>query len=127
MAATSSRTSPTYESVSAASTIASPPRRPAVHPLVHPPFTRTGARLRNSSASSSTRILHRDPIAARWGICCDPSAEGLGAAVTDYPPADTPANMVFSSPTFLFLFLPLTLLVYLSVPAAWRNGCLLVA
>jgi len=35
--------------------------------------------------------------------------------------------MVFSSPTFLFLFLPLTLLVYLSVPAAWRNGCLLVA
>jgi alginate O-acetyltransferase complex protein AlgI len=35
--------------------------------------------------------------------------------------------MVFSSPTFLFLFLPLTLLVYLAVPASWRNGCLLVA
>jgi alginate O-acetyltransferase complex protein AlgI len=35
--------------------------------------------------------------------------------------------MVFSSPTFLFLFLPLTLLAYLAVPASWRNGCLLVA
>jgi alginate O-acetyltransferase complex protein AlgI len=34
--------------------------------------------------------------------------------------------MVFSSPTFLFLFLPLTLLAYLAVPASWRNGCLLV-
>jgi alginate O-acetyltransferase complex protein AlgI len=35
--------------------------------------------------------------------------------------------MVFSSPTFLFLFLPLTLLGYLVVPAHWRNGCLLLA
>ena len=35
--------------------------------------------------------------------------------------------MVFSSPTFLFLFLPLTLLAYLAVPAGWRNGCLLLA
>jgi alginate O-acetyltransferase complex protein AlgI len=35
--------------------------------------------------------------------------------------------MVFSSPTFLFLFLPLTLLAYLVVPTSWRNGCLLVA
>jgi alginate O-acetyltransferase complex protein AlgI len=35
--------------------------------------------------------------------------------------------MVFSSPTFLFLFLPLTLLAYLAVPASWRNACLLVA
>src|SRR4051812_22083445 len=110
MAATSSRTSPTYESVSAASTIASRSIvAPLVHLRVHLPFTRAAARVRNSSASSSARILHRDPRAAGWGICCDPSAEGHGAAVTDYPPADTPANMVFSSPTFLFLFLPLTL------------------
>jgi len=35
--------------------------------------------------------------------------------------------MVFSSPTFLFLFLPLTLLAYLIVPVSWRNGCLLAA
>jgi alginate O-acetyltransferase complex protein AlgI len=35
--------------------------------------------------------------------------------------------MVFSSPTFLFLFLPLTLLAYLMVPLAWRNACLLLA
>jgi alginate O-acetyltransferase complex protein AlgI len=35
--------------------------------------------------------------------------------------------MVFSSPTFLFLFLPLTLLAYLAVPVSWRNGCLLLA
>jgi alginate O-acetyltransferase complex protein AlgI len=35
--------------------------------------------------------------------------------------------MVFSSPTFLFVFLPLTLLAYLAVPARWRNGCLLLA
>ncbi len=35
--------------------------------------------------------------------------------------------MVFSSPTFLFLFLPLTLLAYLMVPLAWRNTCLLLA
>ena len=37
------------------------------------------------------------------------------------------SDMVFSSPTFLFIFLPLTLLAYLVVPAGWRNGCLLVA
>jgi alginate O-acetyltransferase complex protein AlgI len=35
--------------------------------------------------------------------------------------------MVFSSPTFLFLFLPLTLLAYLMVPLAGRNTCLLLA
>lgn len=35
--------------------------------------------------------------------------------------------MVFSSPTFLFLFLPLTLLAYLLVPRSWRNSCLLLA
>lgn len=35
--------------------------------------------------------------------------------------------MVFSSPTFLFLFLPLTLLAYLLVPRSWRNACLLLA
>jgi alginate O-acetyltransferase complex protein AlgI len=35
--------------------------------------------------------------------------------------------MVFSSPTFLFVFLPLTLLGYLAVPARWRNGWLLLA
>ena len=35
--------------------------------------------------------------------------------------------MVFSSPTFLFLFLPLTLLAYLLVPLSWRNTCLLLA
>lgn len=35
--------------------------------------------------------------------------------------------MVFSSPTFLFTFLPLTLLAYLAVPARWRNSCLLLA
>src|SRR4051794_39149026 len=33
--------------------------------------------------------------------------------------------MVFSSPTFLFLFLPLTLLGYLAVPARLRNAWLL--
>ncbi len=35
--------------------------------------------------------------------------------------------MVFSSPTFLFLFLPLTLLAYLAIPAGWRNAGLLLA
>ncbi|MBT0770369.1 MBOAT family protein [Kineosporia sp. J2-2] len=35
--------------------------------------------------------------------------------------------MVFSSPTFLFLFLPLTLLAYLLVPLRLRNACLLAA
>ena len=37
--------------------------------------------------------------------------------------------MVFSSPTFLFLFLPVTLLVYHAIPvrSRWRNGWLLVA
>jgi alginate O-acetyltransferase complex protein AlgI len=35
--------------------------------------------------------------------------------------------MVFSSPTFLFLFLPLTLLTYLAMPARWRNSHLLLA
>jgi alginate O-acetyltransferase complex protein AlgI len=35
--------------------------------------------------------------------------------------------MVFSSPTFLFAFLPATLLAYLLVPARHRNACLLLA
>ena len=35
--------------------------------------------------------------------------------------------MVFASPLFLFLFLPLTLAAYFVVPKAWRNGVLLVA
>ena len=35
--------------------------------------------------------------------------------------------MVFASPVFLFLFLPLTLLAYFALPRAWRNGVLLVA
>lgn len=35
--------------------------------------------------------------------------------------------MVFSSPTFLFAFLPLTLLANLATPARWRNVTLLVA
>ncbi|MFO1315152.1 MAG: MBOAT family protein [Burkholderiales bacterium] len=35
--------------------------------------------------------------------------------------------MVFASPIFLFLFLPLTLGAYFAVPRAWRNGVLLVA
>jgi alginate O-acetyltransferase complex protein AlgI len=35
--------------------------------------------------------------------------------------------MVFSSPTFLFAFLPVTLLAYLASPVRWRNGCLLAA
>jgi alginate O-acetyltransferase complex protein AlgI len=35
--------------------------------------------------------------------------------------------MVFSSPTFLFAFLPATLLAYLMAPARARNGVLLVA
>ncbi|MFI7588437.1 MBOAT family O-acyltransferase [Spongisporangium articulatum] len=35
--------------------------------------------------------------------------------------------MVFSSPTFLFLFLPVTLLGYVAVPARWRNAVLLLA
>lgn len=35
--------------------------------------------------------------------------------------------MVFSSPTFLFLFLPLTLLAHLLVPRRARNACLLLA
>ncbi len=35
--------------------------------------------------------------------------------------------MVFASPIFLFLFLPLTLAAYFVVPRAWRNGVLLVA
>jgi alginate O-acetyltransferase complex protein AlgI len=38
-----------------------------------------------------------------------------------------PPEMVFSSPTFLFLFLPITLLAHLAVPARWRNHCLLLA
>ncbi|MEP7276706.1 MAG: MBOAT family O-acyltransferase [Betaproteobacteria bacterium] len=35
--------------------------------------------------------------------------------------------MVFASPLFLFLFLPLTLAAYFAVPRRWRNGVLLVA
>ncbi len=35
--------------------------------------------------------------------------------------------MVFASPIFLFLFLPLTLAAYFGLPRAWRNGVLLVA
>ena len=35
--------------------------------------------------------------------------------------------MVFASPIFLFLFLPLTLAAYFAVPRGWRNGVLLVA
>jgi len=35
--------------------------------------------------------------------------------------------MVFSSPTFLFIFLPLTLLTHLLVPRRARNTCLLLA
>jgi len=35
--------------------------------------------------------------------------------------------MVFASPIFLFLFLPLTLAAYFAAPRGWRNGVLLVA
>ena len=35
--------------------------------------------------------------------------------------------MVFASPIFLFLFLPLTLAGYFAFPRSWRNGVLLVA
>ena len=35
--------------------------------------------------------------------------------------------MVFSSPTFLFVFLPLVLAAYALVPVRWRNGLLIVA
>jgi alginate O-acetyltransferase complex protein AlgI len=35
--------------------------------------------------------------------------------------------VVFASPIFLFLFLPLTLAAYFAFPRAWRNGVLLVA
>ena len=35
--------------------------------------------------------------------------------------------MVFASPIFLFLFLPLTLAAYFALPRAWRNAVLLVA
>jgi len=35
--------------------------------------------------------------------------------------------MVFASPIFLFLFLPLTLAAYFAFPKRWRNGVLLVA
>ncbi|MCC7328238.1 MAG: MBOAT family protein [Burkholderiales bacterium] len=35
--------------------------------------------------------------------------------------------MVFASPIFLFLFLPITLAAYFAVPRTWRNGVLLVA
>jgi alginate O-acetyltransferase complex protein AlgI len=35
--------------------------------------------------------------------------------------------MVFASPIFLFLFLPLTLAAYFALPRSWRNGVLLVA
>src|SRR4249919_2091020 len=35
--------------------------------------------------------------------------------------------MVFASPIFLFLFLPLTLAAYFAFPRTWRNAVLLVA
>jgi alginate O-acetyltransferase complex protein AlgI len=35
--------------------------------------------------------------------------------------------MVFASPIFLFLFLPLVLAAYFAVPRAWRNAVLLIA
>ena len=35
--------------------------------------------------------------------------------------------MVFASPIFLFLFLPVTLAAYYAAPKGWRNGVLLVA
>jgi alginate O-acetyltransferase complex protein AlgI len=35
--------------------------------------------------------------------------------------------MIFASPIFLFLFLPITLAAYFAVPRRWRNGVLLVA
>ena len=35
--------------------------------------------------------------------------------------------MVFASPIFLFLFLPITLAAYFAVPRHWRNGVLLLA
>src|SRR5450432_2831701 len=35
--------------------------------------------------------------------------------------------MVFASPIFLFLFLPLTLAAYFALPRTWRNAVLLVA
>jgi len=35
--------------------------------------------------------------------------------------------MVFASPIFLFMFLPLTLAAYFAFPRAWRNGVLLAA
>src|ERR1700704_1109232 len=35
--------------------------------------------------------------------------------------------MVFSSPIFLFLFLPLVLAAYFALPRHWGNGALLVA
>lgn len=35
--------------------------------------------------------------------------------------------MVFASPVFLFLFLPLTLITYFAAPETWRNAILLVA
>lgn len=35
--------------------------------------------------------------------------------------------MSFASPTFLWYFLPATLVVYLVLPARWRNGVLAVA
>jgi len=35
--------------------------------------------------------------------------------------------MVFASPIFLFMFLPLTLAAYFAFPKRWRNGVLLVA
>ncbi len=43
------------------------------------------------------------------------------------PFAMLPRAMVFASPIFLFLFLPLTLAAYFAVPRGGRNGVLLVA
>lgn len=35
--------------------------------------------------------------------------------------------MVFSSITFIYLYLPVTLIIYYSVPVKWKNVCLLIA
>src|ERR1700712_3388109 len=36
------------------------------------------------------------------------------------------ALMLFSTPLFLFLFLPLVILIYKAVPPSWRNGAMLL-
>ena len=49
----------------------------------------------------------------------------IGYAITIYVIKEQ--LMLFSSIVFLYLFLPVTLLVYYAVPKAWRNAVLLVA